>query len=181
MPNNKRQADLIHCTEWARDLSRRQDWVILDTETTGLERDSEIVQIGVIDHAGQPLLNNVLIHPVKPIPPGATAIHGITNTMVENCPPFKDVWPLLLNILAENEIVIYNAAYDTQLIRQTARLYNITIPPYRHSCAMLQYAIFKGEWDEYRHAYAWPKLKGGDHTAIGDCKATFQLLKLMWK
>ena len=178
--SNNRQADLEICVAWARDLSRRQDWVILDTETTGLDRDAEIIQIGVTDHTGQPLLNNVLVRPVKPIPSRATAIHGITNSMVENCPPFKAVWPALCRIFAEKEVVIYNAAYDTQLIRQTARLYNIEVPKYRHSCAMLQYAVFKGEWNSYRNNYAWPKLKGGDHSAIGDCRATLAILREMW-
>ncbi|MCW3664158.1 3'-5' exonuclease, partial [Burkholderia cenocepacia] len=57
------------------------NFILLDTETTGLDESAEIVEIAVIDDAGNVLLNT-LVKPKHPIPNSATAIHGITNAMV---------------------------------------------------------------------------------------------------
>lgn len=36
---------------------------------------------------------------------------------------------------------------------------------------MLRYAAYVGAWKGARHGYRWHKLGGGDHTALGDCRA----------
>lgn len=46
---------------------------------------------------------------------------------------------------------------------------------------MLQYSQFVGDWDRYRNAYRWQKLWGGDHTALGDCRATLARIAEMAK
>ena len=53
----------------------REDWVIIDTETTGL-RNAEIVQIGVLHGSGEVLLDS-LVKPTIPIPDKTSLIHGI--------------------------------------------------------------------------------------------------------
>ncbi len=71
-------------SQWARDLLARpaHSWVLLDTETTGLGDQAEVVQIGVINGAGKVLVDNRLVKPTLPIDPGAEAIHHISNAMV---------------------------------------------------------------------------------------------------
>jgi DNA polymerase-3 subunit epsilon len=44
---------------------------------------------------------------------------------------------------------------------------------------MRQYAAFVGEWNEYHGNYRWQRLPGGDHSALGDARATLSLLKRM--
>jgi DNA polymerase-3 subunit epsilon len=44
---------------------------------------------------------------------------------------------------------------------------------------MLQYARFIGEWNSYYNSYKWQKLDGGDHTALGDCLATLEVIRVM--
>ncbi len=61
------------------------DYLFIDTETTGLGDDAEIVEICIIDSHGFIMLNT-LIKPTKPIPDEAIAIHGITNEMVAFAP-----------------------------------------------------------------------------------------------
>lgn len=70
-PNPAARADAQH---WARDLLSRKDWLILDTETTGLGSNAEAVQIGIISPAGHTLLD-VLLHPRQPIPPDGSVEH----------------------------------------------------------------------------------------------------------
>ena len=176
----KRQTDRNAAIKWARELLARPNWVLLDTETTGIDDQAEIIQLGVTDNTGQPIIDNMLIKPLKQyIPTAATNVHHITWEMVDKSPSFLQVWPLLDSILRNNHVVIFNAAYDTRLITQTARLYRIPVPPYSSSCAMLNYAQYLGDWNEYRQSYKWPKLKGGDHSAVGDCKATLEVVRRM--
>ena len=125
-------------------------------------------------------MNNVFINPMLGyIPAAASAINHITYDMVARSPTFIQVWPQLSAILKSGEVVIYNAAYDVKLIEQTARKYRISVPTYWVSCAMLNNAAYVGDWNDYRQSYKWPKLQGGDHSALGDCHATMKLIQNM--
>lgn len=167
-------------TQWARSLLEREDWVILDTETTGLSQIDEIIQIAIIAHDGSVLLDT-LVRPIQPISAAAIAIHGITNTTLEEAPSFPEIYKEFKAAISEKTMVIYNASFDQRLLNQTIKKYHlpqIEINPEQVACAMLQYSAWKGEiWSDGN--YKWQKLPGGDHTALGDCKATLDLIKKM--
>ena len=44
---------------------------------------------------------------------------------------------------------------------------------------MLMYAQFVGEWNPRHGDYRWQRLPSGDHSAIGDCRATLALIHKM--
>jgi len=157
------------------------NWCLLDTETTGLDQDAEVIQVGLTDGTGNILIDNALCKPAVPIPPEATAIHHITNAMVEKSPGFFEVYRELVRIAEGRVVVIYNKAYDLRLIRQSLQRFSTPLPfiPARVECAMLQYADYVGNWNEYHQSFKWPKLEGGDHSAVGDCLATLQVIKKM--
>jgi DNA polymerase III alpha subunit (gram-positive type) len=71
------ERDRVHAVKWARQQLALDNWVILDTETTGLY-DAEIVEIAVVDPLGEALLNT-LVKPTIPIPTEVIEIHGITD------------------------------------------------------------------------------------------------------
>jgi DNA polymerase-3 subunit epsilon len=172
--------DREKATFWARSLLDRGDWVILDTETTGISAGDEIVQIAVLSSQEEVLLNT-LVRPTQPIPPQATAIHGITDVEVADAPPFPEVFERLQEITKGKTVVIYNAQFDLRLIRQTLSrhgAFSCGLDDDQAECAMLQYAAWFGEvWSD--GGYKWQKLRGGDHTALGDCRATLALIRTM--
>src|SRR6266436_5092509 len=96
----------------------KQKPVYLDSETTGLERNDEIVDFSVIDFDGKVLFNS-LVRPKISIPSGATRVHQITDSMVANAPTWTELWPEIEAILAGRVIAIYNAEFDTRLMKQT--------------------------------------------------------------
>lgn len=55
---------------WARSLLARNDWVTLDTETTGLDKTTEAIQVAILAPDGAELLNS-LVCPVGEISPAA--------------------------------------------------------------------------------------------------------------
>ena len=66
-------------------LTRRL--IILDTETTGVDDSARILELGfqVWDATGLVKEWKSLIHPGLPIPPAATAVHGITDERLTRC------------------------------------------------------------------------------------------------
>lgn len=178
-PNYRHERESI---DWARAVLEQADqYVILDTETTGVTNDDEVIQLGVIDPTGAVLLDH-LIRPArkKYIPRQATQIHGITMAMLQDRPHYTEIAGLLQSIVQGRTIVTYNADFDRRLVSQTADFSGGFVPPASAwQCAMLQYAQFVGEWDDYRNKYRWHKLRGGDHTAVGDCQATLARIREM--
>lgn len=149
----------------------------LDTETTGLDpKTTRIVEIAIVDDDGRTLLNT-LLDPGIPIPPEASAIHGITDAQVVGMPRIWELLPCILGLARGRELVIYNKAYDTQFI------------PFIHEhagsirCCMLEAMRPMGvhRWPRLIHAaewagYAW---EGKAHSALGDalaCRHVWQKL-----
>lgn len=174
------ESDRERVVDWARGLLQRTDWVILDTETTGTSDSDEIVQVAILSFDGKALLDT-LVRPTQPIPFEATAIHGITNEDVEDAPLFPVVYAKIEKIIAGKTVVIYNAQFDVRLIQQSLAKHNL-VPVALNlddvDCAMLMYSAWVGEIWPYG-GYKWQKLESGDHTALGDCQATLDLIKKM--
>jgi DNA polymerase-3 subunit epsilon len=175
-------SDRQQAIDWAKKLLNEANFVILDSETTGLHGDSEIVQIAVIDPTGAALLNT-LVKPTRPIPRDASAIHGITDAMVASSPTFADIAPELRSILSGETVVIYNSTFDTRMMEQSALACGLTIeiPAFagEYQDAMEWYAQWVGDWSEWHESYRWQKLPGGDHSALGDARACLAIIKRM--
>ncbi len=183
----------LQASEWARNILS-QDPLILDSETTGLDGRAEICQIAIIDSSGQILLDT-LVKPTVRIQREAQAIHGITETMLVNAPSWKYVAYQVGDILSKRPLIIYNADFDTRLMRQSSAAveddHRWSLIADSFECAMLAYAKFYGAWNDYRDDWAWQKLdvamaqQGLDvpaapaHSALGDCLRTLALVKCM--
>lgn len=177
--NDTYPQDYANAVAVARDLLFDEALVILDTETTGLDGEAEIVEIAIIDRTGSVILNQ-RIRPHAPIPAAASAIHGIIDADVEKCPTFDQVLPEITRVLEGKTVCIYNAAYDIRLIMQSMVAAGAHDPPlYMATCAMELYATWTGDWNDYHQSYKWQRLPAGDHSALGDCKATLEVLKRM--
>ncbi|WP_391591429.1 3'-5' exonuclease [Yersinia similis] len=177
-----------HAKKWLKDNS-----LILDTETTGLDDDAEIIEISIIDCTGKILLDT-LVKPIKAIPAEATAIHGITNDMVADAPTWRDIHYQFMTLTNDRTLLIYNALFDSRLIFQTAAANNCPVPEKKYifdaECVMESYAKYYGQWDQKRNKFKWQRLSnaaeqqgvaidGTPHRALADCKTTLGVIRAM--
>lgn len=124
--------------------------VYLDTETTGLEKQDEIIEISILDTDGSELFQS-LVKPTVPIPPSSTRIHGISNEHVFKAPAWPVIWPKVRSILFNRLIIAYNAPFDLRMMQQTHTRYRL---PWRESFEWLDvmalYSRYRGIWDPVR-------------------------------
>ena len=126
--------------------------VYIDTETTGITRTDEILEIVIVDWDGSVLFES-FIRPQKPIPPESTAIHGITSDMVEKARPWPIAWQQIRPLVAGRLLAIYNAEFDMRMMQQSLEQYRL---PWRENFDTLDimdlFSQFIGEWDPNRKA-----------------------------
>lgn len=166
--------------------------VVLDTETTGLDDGAEVVQIAMIDTDSASEVVNEVIKPTKPIPAEATKIHGITNEAVAWCDNWAEIHDYICELLTgAGTVYIYNADYDTRIIKQTAKKYGLKVPEYKTVCVMKKYAQLWGELVEKngRWQHPWTTLVKAceqqginvsdlnAHDALSDCIMTLRLME----
>lgn len=161
------------------------DFVIFDTETTGFGSDDEIIQIGIIDHKGNVLLDTY-IKPTKTIP--NTDYHHISTAMVASAPTFAEVYPKIRELLESKLVLAYNSAYDWRMLDQDVKRHQQEpFAPMATDCVMELYAQYFGQWNSYKGSFTWQKLTIGcerfgikvvnEHNAVFDCASTLALLK----
>lgn len=101
----------------------RTSYVILDTETTGLNPSSDrIIQLSAIkyDSSGAPVdFYNTYLNPGRPISAGASKVNGITDEMVSDAPKAEEVREAFLSFLGESLIVGYNVNFDLRFLYST--------------------------------------------------------------
>jgi len=106
-------------------------WLILDIETTSAEDDCEIVEIGMVWMAGGQSAGEeqIRVRPTCPIPAEATAIHGISDDDVRDCPTIGQVALRVQAAVANADVIVtYNGwHFDLPIL---ARL----VPGFRDAC-----------------------------------------------
>ncbi len=176
-----RMGDREDAVRWARSLLSVGGFVVLDSETTGLGTPVDFVEVGVVSCRGEPLFDS-LIAPSCPVEPGASRVHGRTTQSLAGERRFHELYPDLLEALWAKRVVVYNAPYDRRVWdaavgRLGARAaLSGELPPWE--CAMRAYAAYVGERSK-RGGHKNQKLVGGDHTALGDARATLRLIERM--
>jgi len=168
------------------------NWVVLDTETTGLRWPAEIVQIAVVDGpSGRPLVDT-LVKPRLSIPRDAFAIHGIDDALIAEmkAPEWSEVRGRVIQAVQGKTVLIYNAAYDVEMVMNTDKHHGFdpslgVMRSIRSYCVMEAYAAFWGE-EGYYGGYRWQKLTAAcrqqdikvsnAHAALGDCMMTRALV-----
>lgn len=158
------------------------DEIVIDTETTGLNADTdELLQVSIIDSQGNTLFNSY----IKPLYTDnwnkAMAVNHITPEMVANAPNILEVKQEINRILnSANIIVGYSTNFDLSFLSavgiENSKATVIDV--------MQDFADIYGEWSDKYGCNKWQKLTkcatyyGYDwendtaHDSLADCRAT---------
>jgi DNA polymerase III subunit epsilon len=159
-------------------LKQSADWVVVDTETTGIGQTDVVLQIAVVSSTGEVLLDTLTsLPPRKRISAKAQEKHGITRQALKDAPDWATVRILFDQVVAGRQCLAYNSAFDSRLIRQTDEAHQVQGVEHRWVDVMPVYNAWCSEWDPRRKKVKWQKLPSSDHTASGDCKAVLEVLK----
>jgi hypothetical protein len=161
---------------WAQNiLANSDDYLIVDTETTGLKHTDVIVHFAVMNLYGYMLIDT-LLKPTqkKRMPQEAGNIHGIGMKDLKTAPYFERVLQDFLLYAEGKTILIYNAEFHSRMIEQTYYedgIAELDISSLRYECIQEQYQNF--------HNRAYLAMPGRDNTGKGDCEAALRVITLM--
>lgn len=97
----------------------------LDTETTGMSPNTghvilEVARVAVVDGAIGETWSS-LVRPGRPIPPDASAVHGITDAMVADAPEPGAVGRQLREGCGPAMLALHNATFDVPFLNAMLR------------------------------------------------------------
>jgi len=95
------------------------NFIAFDLETTGIQPKTDaIVEIGAVRFTGTEPGDafSILINPGRPIPPGASAVNGITDEMVASSPAIETVLADFAAFCGDLPLVAHNAPFDYKFL-----------------------------------------------------------------
>lgn len=156
--------------------------IAFDTETTGLERGSRMVELAAVRFIADGVLSifETLVNPGMPIPPDATKLHGITDAMVCDAPTTKEALEAWLAWVGTDEFLMgHYALYDTGIISWEAGRVGIEIPNFLviDTCDIAkQIGATKRNGLDFLVEHYGIERRGQAHRALSDADACRQYL-----
>lgn len=159
------------------------DTIILDTETTGLSKTDQVIEIAAINGLGAVFLD-CRIKPSVNINPHAEAVHGISAASLIDAPEWPAVHARFASLVKGKTLVAFNAKFDLALLQQTAFAYRRSIVFGKTGCAMGLAVARYGATNRYGSISlanatlaAGVIFQGKAHSALGDALTTLALIK----
>jgi len=104
----------------------------VDVETTGLDSTTgdRVCEIALLRVCGDQEIGRFesLVHPQRPMTPGAIAVNGITDALLVDAPPFAAVLPQVQALLQDAVLVAHNARFDVGFLRYEWQIAGQTLP-----------------------------------------------------
>lgn len=164
-------------------LNLKNPLVFFDLETTGVNIVSDrIVEISLVKvfPNGKEETKTRRINPEMPIPAEATAIHGITDEDVKDCPTFKSVAKSLAALIEGCDLAGFNSnRFDIPLLAEEFLRAGVNIDFSKRKFVDVQTIFHKMEQRTLSAAYKFycDKNLENAHTAEADTLATYEILK----
>ncbi len=164
-------------------LNLKNPIVFFDLETTGINIIKDrIVEISFlkIHPNGKEEGKTRRINPEMPIPPESTAIHGITDEDVKDCPTFREVAKSLASQIEGCDLAGFNSnRFDIPLLAEEFLRVGVDMDMSKRKFIDVQTIFHKMEQRTLSAAYKFYCDKDLDnaHSAEADTLATYEVLK----
>ena len=164
-------------------LNLKKPIIFFDLETTGTDfskdRIVEICYIKIFPD-GREVEYTKRINPGMHIPEVASAVHGIYDDDVKDCPLFKDVAKEIANEFVGCDVAGFNSnRFDLPLLAEEFLRAQVDIDLSRLAAIAVQVLYHKREPRTLTAAYKFYCGKNLDdaHSALADTRATYEVLK----
>ncbi len=155
------------------------DPLFLDTETTGLDGDDQVIEIAVIDAEGE-LLFHSLVKPTIEVSEGAARVHGITEAELEAAPTWPAIYKDVRQLIRNRMVVGHNTSFDDRMLRQTCEAHGLDTLDFDWRCTMsLLTSLNNGRWPRLARAVelAGVSFPAGDsHRAAHDAECVRRIV-----
>tara|TARA_Y100000768_G_C23722768_1_gene561140 strand:+ start:13 stop:732 length:720 start_codon:yes stop_codon:yes gene_type:complete len=114
-------------------------YIVLDTETTGLEvkQGHRVIEIGAVllnDRKKSEEHFHSYLNPSRLIDEEASKVHGITNEDLEDKPAFDEIAEEFINFIEGSTLVIHNAPFDIGFLNNEFQLASTSYPKIEDIC-----------------------------------------------
>ncbi len=156
--------------------------VFLDLETTGLRVGQDrIVELAVLRLSPQGDITEKVrrFNPGMPIPPEATAVHGIRDADVADAPPFEARARSLARFLGPCDLCGFNVRrFDLPMLLAEFQRAGVPFDPTAHRTIDVQMIFHREEPRDLSAAarFYLEREPEGAHTALGDIRTTAAVL-----
>jgi DNA polymerase-3 subunit epsilon len=165
------------------ELNLKNPLIFFDLETTGTDtiRD-RIVEISYLKVSpnGKREIKTKRINPEMPIPSASTAIHGISDEDVADCPTFKQIAKSLATQMEGCDLAGFNSSrFDIPLLAEEFLRAGVEIDFSKRKMIDVQIIFHKKEQRTLEAAYRFycDKELTDAHSAEADTLATYEVLK----
>lgn len=165
------------------ELNLKKPICFFDLETTGVNVATDrIVEISILKvfPNGNKESYTWRVNPEIPIPPLVSAIHGITDEMVINEPPFRELARKIYGLLKDSDIAGFNSnRFDIPLLAEELLRADIDFDMKKANAIDVQTIFHKKEKRSLEAAYKFycKKSLENAHSAEADTLATYEVLK----
>jgi len=163
-------------------LQLKRPIAFFDLETTGITITTDrIIDIAIIKIMpdGEQLRKTFRLNPGMPIPAPSTAIHGISDADVKDCPTFKTVANEIKQFLDNCDLGGYNSnRFDIPLLTEEFLRAGLDINLKERKMVDVQQIFMKMEKRTLEAAYLFycGKKLENSHNAEADVQATYEVL-----
>lgn len=165
------------------ELNVKNPLVFFDLETTGIDLSKDrIVEICILKvmPGGKTEVKTRRVNPTIPIPASSTAIHGIKDEDVKDCPTFKEVAKSLVQYVEGCDFAGYNSnKFDLPLLAEEFIRADVDFDLKKRKFIDVQTIFHKMEQRTLSAAYKFycDKDLENAHSAEADTIATYEVLK----
>lgn len=157
--------------------------VVFDIESTGVSpRKDRIIELAAIKLMpdGEEISKCWLMNPSVPIPPETTAIHGISDEIVKDCPTFADKAEEIFEFFRDCDLSGFNAdRFDIPCLEEEFARVGMAFAPSARKHVDVQRIYHKKEPRDLSAAVRFylGRNHDGAHGAEADTRATLEVLK----
>lgn len=170
------------------DIIRAKNWdkskvYVLDTETTGIKENDEILSLSILDYEGNVIFDHLIKPAKRKTWAKAQELHGISPKDVKNEKTLVEYEDELKPIFGKGNLLVgYNIDFDFEMLCQSGAHFQCDLFD-----VMDTYSQIYGKWSDWKQERLWCKLtqcanhygygKFEAHGSLEDTKATLFCFK----